>query len=70
MLAGKLDQSLARQFPGAARMADFHDRCIDASAGAVGLVGTVRSRLGVYPQVPAVQELERDLHQCLAGATS
>jgi hypothetical protein len=30
MLAGKLDQSLARQFPGAARTADFHDRCIDA----------------------------------------
>jgi hypothetical protein len=30
MLAYKLDQSLARQFPGAARSADFHDRCIEA----------------------------------------
>jgi hypothetical protein len=41
-----------------------------ASARALGLVGTVRKRLGAYPQVPAVQELERDLHQCMAGATS
>jgi transcriptional regulator with XRE-family HTH domain len=30
MLAGKLDQSLARQFPGAARTADFRDRYIEA----------------------------------------
>jgi len=41
-----------------------------ASARALGLVGTVRSRLGAYPQVPAVQELERDLHQCMANASS
>jgi transcriptional regulator with XRE-family HTH domain len=31
MLAHKLDRSLARQFPGAARVADLHDRCIEAS---------------------------------------
>jgi hypothetical protein len=30
MLANKLDQPLARQFPGAARAADFYDRCIEA----------------------------------------
>jgi hypothetical protein len=41
-----------------------------ASARALGLVGTVRNRLGVYPEVPAVQELERDLDQCMAGASS
>jgi hypothetical protein len=42
MLAGKLDQSLARQFPGAARTADFHDRCIDA--------GTRLARSATHPQ--------------------
>ena len=41
-----------------------------ANARALGLVGTVRSRLGAYPQVPAVQELERDLDQCMARASS
>ena len=41
-----------------------------ASARAHGLVSTVRSRLAGYPQVPAVQELEGDLHQCMAGASS
>ena len=30
MLADQLDHSLARQFPGAARAADFHDRCMEA----------------------------------------
>ena len=30
VLVGKLDQALARQFPGAAPMADFHARCLDA----------------------------------------
>jgi hypothetical protein len=38
-----------------------------ASARALSLVGTVRSQLRAYPQVPAVQELERDLHQCMAS---
>jgi hypothetical protein len=38
-----------------------------ASARVLGLVGAVRSHLGAYPQVPAVQELERDLHQCMAS---
>jgi hypothetical protein len=32
VLAGKLDQSLAGQFPGAAHAADFHARYIDAGA--------------------------------------
>ena len=32
MLAGKLDRSLARRFPGAARTTDFHDRCVEAGA--------------------------------------
>jgi hypothetical protein len=32
MLADKLDQSLARQFPGAAPTTDFHNRCIEAAA--------------------------------------
>jgi hypothetical protein len=41
-----------------------------ASARALSLVSTVRSHLGAYPQVPAVQELEQDLHQCMAGASS
>ena len=41
-----------------------------ASARALSLVSTVRSRLGAYPQVSAVQELERDLDQCVAGASS
>ena len=41
-----------------------------ASARAHSLVTTVRSRLDGYPQVPGVQELERDLDQCMAGASS
>ena len=41
-----------------------------ASARAHSLVTTVRSRLNDYPQVPGVQELERDLDQCMAGASS
>jgi len=41
-----------------------------ASARARSLVATVRSRLDDYPQVPGVQELERDLDQCMAGASS
>lgn len=32
VLAAKLDQTLARQFPGAAQTADFHDRYVDAGA--------------------------------------
>jgi hypothetical protein len=38
------------------------------SARALSLVGAVRSRLGGYPHMTAVQELERDLDQCMAGA--
>jgi hypothetical protein len=38
------------------------------SARALSLVSAVRSRLGGYPHVTAVQELERDLDQCMAGA--
>ena len=41
-----------------------------ASARALSLVSTVRTRLDAYPQVPAVQDLERDLDQCLAGTSS
>jgi hypothetical protein len=41
-----------------------------ASARAHSLVTIVRSRLDDYPQVPGVQELERDLDQCMAGASS
>jgi hypothetical protein len=41
-----------------------------ASARALSLVGTVRRRLAAYPHVSAVQELERDLDQCVAGANS
>lgn len=41
-----------------------------ASARAHSLVSTVRSRLASCPQVPAVQELERDLRQCMVGAGS
>ena len=41
-----------------------------ASARALRLVSTVRSRLGAYPRVSAVQELERDLDQCVAGGSS
>ena len=41
-----------------------------ASARALSLVCTVRRRLGAYTQVSAVQELERDLDQCVAGANS
>jgi hypothetical protein len=44
MLAGKLDQSLTQQFPGAARTADFHDRCIDA--GSCHALSLTRSRPG------------------------
>jgi hypothetical protein len=40
------------------------------SARALGLVSAVRSRLAGYPHVTAVQELERDLDQCMAGAGS
>jgi hypothetical protein len=40
------------------------------SARALGLVGAVRDRLSGYPEVTAVQELERDLDQCMAGAAS
>jgi len=32
VLAGQLDQALARQFPGAAPMTDFHARYLDAGA--------------------------------------
>jgi hypothetical protein len=32
------------------------------------LVSAVRSRLVGYPHMTAVQELERDLCQCMAGA--
>jgi hypothetical protein len=41
-----------------------------ASARAHALVTTVRSRLDDYPQVPGVQELEQDLDQCMADASS
>ena len=41
-----------------------------ASARADSLVTTIRGRLDYYPQVPGVQELERDLDQCMAGASS
>ncbi len=41
-----------------------------ASARARTLVTTVHNRLDNYPQVPGVQELERDLDQCMAGASS
>jgi hypothetical protein len=40
------------------------------SARALGLVSAVRDRLSGYPDVTAVQELERDLDQCMAGAAS
>jgi hypothetical protein len=40
------------------------------SARALGLVSVVRARLAGYPQVTAVQELERDLDQCMVGAAS
>jgi hypothetical protein len=40
------------------------------SARAVSSVNAVRSRLGGYRQLTAVQELERDLHPCMAGAGS
>jgi hypothetical protein len=45
MLAGKLDQSQARQFPGAARIEDFHDRCIEAGTR-LALSATHRPRGG------------------------
>lgn len=38
------------------------------SARALGLVSAVRSRLVGYPHMTAVQELERDLDQCMVGA--
>jgi hypothetical protein len=38
------------------------------SARALSLVSAVRSRLAGYPHMTAVQELERDLDQCMAGA--
>jgi hypothetical protein len=38
------------------------------SARALGLVSAVRSGLAGYPHVTAVQELERDLDQCMVGA--
>jgi hypothetical protein len=41
-----------------------------ASARALSLVSTVRNRLGAYPQVSAVQELEQDLQQSMAGPSS
>jgi hypothetical protein len=44
MLAYMLDQSLARQFPGAARTPDFHDRCIEAGTHLV--VPTAQLRAG------------------------
>jgi hypothetical protein len=40
------------------------------SARALGLVSAVSSRLADYPQITAVQELEHDLDQCMAGAGS
>lgn len=39
------------------------------SARALGLVRTVRDRLACYPDMTAVQELKRDLDQCMADAT-
>ena len=41
-----------------------------ASARAHSLVSAVRSSLDDYPQVPGVQELARDLDQCMVGASS
>jgi hypothetical protein len=40
------------------------------SARALGLVSRVRSRLASYRQMPVVQELERDLDECMIGAES
>jgi hypothetical protein len=40
------------------------------SARAHSLVSAVHSQLAGYPQVPAVRELEWNLHQCLASASS
>jgi hypothetical protein len=40
------------------------------STRALGLVGAVRGRLAGYRQVTAVQELERDLDECVADTGS
>jgi hypothetical protein len=40
------------------------------SARALGLVSAVRGRLAHYPHLVAVQELERDLDECMPGAAS
>jgi hypothetical protein len=38
------------------------------SSRALGMVSAIRSRLADYPQITAVQELERDLRTCKVGA--
>lgn len=40
------------------------------SARALSLVGAVRGRLAGYPQITAVQDLEREFGECLAGVGS